>query len=117
MEYLYNGNLLESERIEQVSHDITNKYPVISLDKAYDAALLEDKISTYNITNDFKLNRLYNIMLVYRDNKYLLLYIFIDYLNILNNNSNISNIYSDIAKDIKLYLVGEHSFPFISDYM
>ena len=68
MDYEYNGNLLEEDRINLVANEIINKYSQISLEKAKEAAMLEGKISNTKTVND-ELNRLYNIMLVNSDNK------------------------------------------------
>ena len=68
MDFEYNGNLLEDDRINLVANEIVNKYSQISLEKAREAAMLEGKISDYKTIND-ELNRLYNIMLVNSDNK------------------------------------------------
>ena len=54
MDFEYNGNLLEDDRINLVANEIVNKYPKISIEKAKEAALLEGKISsnkTINIAN------------------------------------------------------------------
>ena len=61
MDFEYNGNLLEDDRINLVANEIVNKYSQISLEKAREAAMLEGKISDYKTIND-ELNRLYNIM-------------------------------------------------------
>ena len=66
MKYEYNGNLLEEERIEQVANEIVDKYPQVTKEKAKEAAMLEGRIAD-DLTIDDKLNRLYNIMLVNKD--------------------------------------------------
>ena len=56
MDFEYNGNLLEDDRINLVANEIVNKYSQISLEKAREAAMLEGKISDYKTIND-ELNR------------------------------------------------------------
>ena len=63
MDFEYNGNLLEDDRINLVANEIVNKYSQISFEKAKEVAMLEGKISNSKTVND-ELNRLYNIMLV-----------------------------------------------------
>ena len=79
MDFEYNGNLLEDDRINLVANEIVNKYSQISLEKAREAAMLEGKISDYKTIND-ELNRLYNIMLVNSDNKEIVIIVYKDYL-------------------------------------
>lgn len=78
MDFEYNGNLLEDDRINLVANEIVNKYSQISLEKAREAAMLEGKISDYKTIND-ELNRLYNIMLVNSDNKEIVIIVYKDY--------------------------------------
>ena len=77
MDFEYNGNLLEDDRINLVANEIVNKYSQISLEKAREAAMLEGKISDYKTIND-ELNRLYNIMLVNSDNKEIVIIVYKD---------------------------------------
>lgn len=117
MNFEYNGNLLEEERIKLVANEIVNKYPQISFEKAKEAAMLEGKISDYKTVND-ELNRLYNIMLVNCDNKNIVSFVYKDFLNLLNN-SNIeeyNNTYISLTDGINDYLQNYGEFPFLSDY-
>lgn len=86
MDFEYNGNLLEDDRINLVANEIVNKYSQISLEKAREAAMLEGKISDYKTIND-ELNRLYNIMLVNSDNKEIVIIVYKDYLEVLKNSN------------------------------
>lgn len=116
MNFEYNGNLLESDRIKLVVKEIITKYPIISIEKAEEAAMLEGRISS-NITQEEKLKRLYNIMLVNSDNKNTVSIIYNDFLSILSNsNDRENNIYNTIAEEINNYLKNDNDFPFISDY-
>ena len=116
MNFEYNGNLLEEDRINLVANEITNKYPQISTEKAKEAAMLEGKISNKKTTSD-ELNRLYNIMLVNQNNKDIISTIYKDFLTILNNDtSEEKNNYINLADEINNYLQNNTEFPFIDDY-
>ncbi len=117
MDFEYNGNLLEDDRINLVANEIVNKYSQISLEKAREAAMLEGKISDYKTIND-ELNRLYNIMLVNSDNKEIVTIVYKDYLEVLKN-SNIEegrNNYINLVDGINAYLQNYAEFPLLSDY-
>lgn len=117
MDFEYNGNLLEDDRINLVANEIVNKYSQISLEKAREAAMLEGKISDYKTIND-ELNRLYNIMLVNSDNKEIVIIVYKDYLEVLKN-SNIKegrNNYINLVDGINAYLQNYAEFPLLSDY-
>ena len=117
MDFEYNGNLLEDDRINLVANEIVNKYSQISLEKAREAAMLEGKISDYKTIND-ELNRLYNIMLVNSDNKEIVIIVYKDYLEVLKN-SNIDegrNNYINLVDGINAYLQNYAEFPLLSDY-
>lgn len=116
MKFEYNGNLLEEDRINLVANEIVNRYSLISLDKAKEAAMLEGKISDSITTND-KLNRLYNIMLVNSDDKEIVTIVYKDFLEVLKN-SNIEedrNDYINLVDGINAYLQNYAEFPFLSD--
>ena len=118
MDFEYNGNLLEDDRINLVANEIVNKYSQISLEKAREAAMLEGKISDYKTIND-ELNRLYNIMLVNSDNKEIVIIVYKDYLEVLKN-SNIEegrNNYINLVDGINAYLQNYAEFPLLSDYL
>ena len=117
MDFEYNGNLLEDDRINLVANEIVNKYSQISLEKAREAAMLEGKISDYKTIND-ELNRLYNIMLVNSDNKEIVIIVYKDYLEVLKN-SNIEegrNNYINLVDGINAYPQNYAEFPLLSDY-
>ncbi len=113
MKFEYNGNLLEEERIDLVANEIIAKYPLVSLEKAREAAMLEGRISSSKTVND-ELNRLYNIMLVNSDNKSIVTLIYKDFLNLLDNSDD--NIYTNLVSQINDYLQDSDDFPFLSDY-
>ena len=117
MDFEYNGNLLEEDRINLVANEIVNKYSQINFEKAKEAAMLEGKISNSKTIND-ELNRLYNIMLVNSDNKEIVLIVYKDFLNLLNN-TNIEtdkNSYINLVDGINAYFQNYAEFPLLSDY-
>lgn len=117
MDFEYNGNLLEEDRINLVANEIVNKYSQIGFEKAKEAAMLEGKISNSKTIND-ELNRLYNIMLVNSNNKEIVLIVYKDFLNLLNN-TNIEidkNNYLNLVDGINAYFQNHAEFPFLSDY-
>ncbi len=117
MNYEYNGNLLEDERINLVAKEILTKYPVISKENAINAAMLEGKIDKEK-SLDMELNRLYNIMLVNSYDKNIVKIVYNDYLNILKQNYiEEDNIHLIIEKQILDYLNGFSTFPIISDFI
>lgn len=115
MKYEYNGNLLEEDRVLLVANEIMAKYPEINFLKAQMIARLEGYISN-KVTADDKLNRLYNIMVINRDDKGLILKVYQDYLNIVKSEqSKIKNYkYITISDMLKDYMEGYTSFPFIN---
>ena len=115
MDYEYNGNLLEEDRINLVANEIINKYSQISLEKAKEAAMLEGKISNTKTVND-ELNRLYNIMLVNSDNKEIVSIVYKDYLEVLKNNyiEDNKNNYINLVYEINFYLQNYTEFPLLS---
>lgn len=117
MNFEYNGNLLEEDRIASVVNDIVSKYPQINKDRAKQAAMLEGKISS-TVTSSNKLDRLYNIMLVCNDDKDLVTLVYKDYLHILDYEKlEFDNTkYMDLAPRIYTFLQGTSEFPYMSDY-
>ncbi len=117
MNFEYNGNLLEEDRIVSVVKDIVSKYPQISKDMAKQAAMLEGKISS-TVTSSDKLDRLYNIMLVCNDDKDFVSLVYKDYMQILDNEKlkQDNTMYIDLASRISTYLQGTSEFPYISDF-
>lgn len=117
MNFEYNGNLLEDDRVNLVANEIVNKYSQISFEKARQAAMLEGKISSSKTIYD-ELNRLYNIMLVNCDNKEIVLIVYKDFLNLLNSNYIVENkdMYINLANGINDYFRNYAEFPFLSDY-
>ena len=117
MNFEYNGNLLEEDRINLVANEIVKKYSQVSFEKAKEAAMLEGRISNPKTSSD-ELNRLYNIMLVNSDNKEIVKIVYQDFLEVLKNNiiDESSNDYIKIIDGISAYLKNYAEFPFISDY-
>ena len=117
MEYEYNGNLLEDDRINLVASEIVNKYPQININKAMDAAMLEGKISS-DKTVEMEFNRLYNIILVTNDDKKSVRPTYIDLVNLLKNNEDDERIkyYYTIALEIANFLLGKRDFPFLNEF-
>ena len=115
MEFEYNGNLLEEDRIDLVSKEIIDKYPMISIEKAKEAAMLERKISTQKNMLD-ELNRLYNIMLTNSESKVIVSLVYKDFLKVINDNNAQSTIYYSMIEQINDYIMGYSEFPIISDY-
>lgn len=118
MDYAYNGNLLEDERINLVADEIIKKYPQISFEKAKDAAMLEGMISKGKTILD-EITRLYNIMLVNCDDKMIVRCVFKDFLLILKDNfmDSENNKFYFIAEEINDYLNNIREFPYISDFL
>ena len=117
MNFEYNGNLLEEDRINLVAKEIVHQYSQVSFEKAKEAAMLEGRISSSVTIND-KLSRLYNIMLVNRNDKYVVSMIYPDFMSILRDASleEYENNYVVLADEINNYLLGDKEFPLISDY-
>ncbi len=116
MNFEYNGNLLETDRINLVAKEIVDYYPQISIEKAKEAAMLEGKISSEKTIDD-ELNRLYNLMLVNCDNKNIVLLIYNDFLNLIKNNKIIeNNSYIYLIEEINNYLQNKIEFPILSNY-
>lgn len=115
MKFEYNGNLLEDERINLVAKEIVDKYPVISMEKAADAAMLEGKISKDKTVYDV-LNRLYNIMLVNCENKNIVMFIYKDFVDIIKDNHVEDDKYIYLSDGIANYLQNYNEFPLLSDY-
>ena len=112
MDFAYNGNLLEGDRIDLVANEIVNKYPQISLEKAKEAAMLEGKISNTKTVDD-ELNRLYNIMLVNSDDKEIVAIVYIDFLEVLKKSAieKDSDNYIKLVDGINAYLHSNADFP------
>ena len=89
MNFEYNGNLEEKERIIQVAKEIIEYYPEITFENAKIIASLEDPITTEaNTVVYFK--RLYNILFGVQQDKNLC-----------------AKIYNDITNIYKLYMISE----------
>lgn len=117
MNFEYNGNLLEEERVEQVTNEILTKYPNYNKEQAKKAARLEGYISEDKNLN-MELTRLYNLMLTSKENKETVYTIYVDFLNTLEKNTEEKNNYFyNIAEDIYGYLNNIKQFPYINNYL
>ena len=117
MNYEYNGNLLEDDRVNLVANEIVKKYKDVSFEKAREAAMLEGRLSNPKTAID-ELNRLYNIMLVNCDNRALVSEVYKDFIDVLNINNYLKydNRYLDLSNLINDYLQSYGDFPFLSDF-
>lgn len=117
MNYEYNGNLLEEDRINLVANEIIKKYPQIDINKAKEISMLEGKISTYK-NLEMQFNRLYNIMLVLKDNKSIVKTIYLDIIDLLSKNKSDHNIdyYYSISIKITDYLMNNGNFPYLDEF-
>ena len=116
MDYKYNGNMIEKDRIELVASEIIKKYPQIGIEKARDIAMLEERISEdKNIKMQF--NRLYNIMLIMQSDKTLVKLVCADLIDILKKAEDKVDLkyYFDVAFQILKYILDERSFPFLGE--
>lgn len=117
MNYEYNGNLLEEDRINLVVDDIINCYPQININQARQIAMLEGRISTdKNIEIEFI--RIYNIMLVMNNDKCFLSEIYPNILNVLKKYSRDKRFdyYYNIAFEISNYIFGKGEFPLLNEF-
>ena len=117
MQYEYNGNLLEEDRINQVVNEIVTTYPEIPIDKAKEIAMLEGKIST-DCNLEIVFTRLYNIMLIMSNDKSIVKRVYIDLFNILNANQNARKIdyYYQVLEEIYNFLNSERTFPLLDEF-
>ena len=116
MDFEYNGNMIENDRIEMVALEIIKKYPQISIENARDIAMLEERISEdKNIKMQF--NRLYNIMLIMQSDKTLVKLVCADLIDILKKAEDKVDLkyYFDVAFQILKYISDERSFPFLDE--
>lgn len=117
MDFEYNGNLLEEERVEQVTKEILMKYPNYNKEKAHEASRLEGAISEEkNLT--MELTRLYNLMLTSKEEKDVVYEIYKDFLLCLEKNIDEKNNYFyQVAEDIYGYLTNTKPFPYLNKYL
>lgn len=116
MDYKYNGNMIEKDRIELVASEIIKKYPQISIEKARDIAMLERRISEKE-NLDMQFTRLYNIMLTMQNNKNIVKLVCSDLVDILKSSKENGNLkfYLDVVSQILRFLSGERLFPFLDE--
>ena len=117
MKYEYNGNLLENDRINLVANEIINKYPHININEAREIAMLEGKIST-DKDIEMEFNRLYNIMLIINSNKESIKPVYMDMVNLLDNNKNNEKIdyYCAVLLEIYNFLMSQREFPLLDEF-
>lgn len=117
MKYEYNGNLLEEDRIALVTKEIIASYPEIEIEQAKEAAMLEGKISTPPDIK-MKFERLYNIILVLRNDVMKIKNPYNDLVQLINSNNNDENInyYYNITLEIANFLMNKRDFPFLEEF-
>ena len=117
MQYEYNGNLLEEDRINLVAKEIITTYPEIPIDKAKESAMLEGRISI-DCNLEMVFTRLYNIMLIMSNDKSIVKRVYIDLFNILNANQNARKIdyYYQVLEEIYNFLNSERTFPLLDEF-
>ena len=117
MQYEYNGNLKEEDRINLVVNEIITAYPEIPIDKAKEIAMLEGKIST-DCNLEMVFTRLYNIMLIMSNDKSIVKRVYLDLFNILNSNQNDEKIYYyyQVLEEIYKFLMDERYFPLLNEF-
>ena len=119
MDFEYNGNLEEKQRVLQVAQEITNYYPDITFEEAKLIASLEEPI-TNNVDEIMHFKRLYNILFIVRQDKKLTAKIYNEIIKIYNLYlvSNIrDNIIDSIMSELTKYFNGERiDFPIISEF-
>lgn len=86
MKFEYNGHLDFNERISFVAKDIKNAYSEISDVDAKKIAALEPKIIN-KLNFNMLFNRLYNILLVEKNNYKIFNRVYNDLMNICKNNT------------------------------
>lgn len=111
MNYEYNGNLLEDDRINLVANEIISAYPQINIDQAKQIAMLEGKIST-DKNFEIEFNRLYNIITIMKNDKNIVRTIYKDLVNLLVNNKEHEkiNYYYEVALNISNFLMDRGDF-------
>lgn len=120
MEFEYNGNLEEKDRIELVAKEINNYYPEISLIKARLIASFESPVTT-SFNNVMLFKRLYNILFILHKDKMIFSKIFPELnktYNLIMDDINVSeSVIDDIMREINNYIKGERrDFPIISEF-
>ena len=115
MKFEYNANLILEERAELVAKEILEKYPLISYDDAYFAAMhlmpIDDKI-----TNADKFDRYYFILRTIGRNNAEFLNVLTDAYNLYREGFENKN-YNNIIEEIIGYaLSGVTSFPELVSY-
>jgi hypothetical protein len=116
MEYKYNGNLLEEDRINLVAKEVTSKYPKININNAKEIAMLEGRISEEK-NLEIQFNRMYNIILIEKDNNDIIKDVYCDLVTLLKNNIKDDNFdyYYTITVEIANYIMGSRDFPYINE--
>ena len=117
MEYKYNGNLIEEDRIDLVANEIIMKYPKIDINNAKEIAMLEGRISE-NKNLEIQFNRMYNIILIEKDNNDIIKEVYSDLVDILKKNTDDDNFdyYYAITVEIVNYIMGNREFPYMNEF-
>lgn len=119
MEFEYNGNLVENERVELVANEIMKLYPEIDFSKAKAVAFLEEPITT-SVNDVMHFKRLYNILMLCYNEKALFSKVLSDlnviYRKIMNESSCFESV-DVIMNELSKFIIGERiDFPLISEF-
>lgn len=115
MKFVYNGNLLEDERIEKVSKEIREAYPFVTFEEAKEVAMLEEPISkTKDFAMEFK--RLYNLLLILQDKGKANLVCKDLFTLVKNVDLDKESKYSNIVEEVYRFLMGERDFPYLEEF-
>lgn len=109
MNFTYNAHLLLAERVEDVSQDITHKYPFINSNIATKIAKMEGAISE-NKNPDIIFTRYYNILTILQNDKLSFNKVMKDFINICKNIPLDKEKYTILTNIIK-FSNGEANFP------
>ena len=119
MNFEYNGNLEENQRILQVAKEISDYYPEVTFENAKLIASLEEPI-TNNVDTIMYFKRLYNTLFIVQQNKNLSTKIYNEIIQVYNLYlvSNLcDNIIDSIMSELTKYFNGERiDFPIISEF-
>lgn len=119
MNFEYNGNLEEKERIIQVAQEIMKCYPEIDLERAKLIASLEEPITT-DVNSVIYFKRLYNMLFVVQKDKTLFNKVYIEIVKIYNlylTSGENDNIVDSMMSELNKYVNNERiDFPIVSEF-
>lgn len=118
---VWNGKLMEegtseNKKIVPAEEDEDFELPKLNskfIDTNRIVAELKKKFVGQEVASE---SLFYNIMLICKNDKNILLTVYKDFLSLLNNNKIENNIYMLLADGIDNYIKGYSTFPLISDY-